>query len=603
MALADNHSNSEHIQYGSLSMFYTKQELVVSAMIEICLAVVGTFGNCIVCVAVLKNRRLQIASNFYMVSLAIADLLVTAILVPMRASQHLAFLIGTAIHDPVVHVLGFVGRTTILASISSLAALSNDRHAALKHPLKYRTALRYDKERAVRIILSIWLFSLAFTCVPLIPGVEDEVFLVGFVSFVAVVSIFILFAYGNILRIVRQSARWRVTGQANLCKNTARNTPCKPLQDGHATTQEISDTMNSNELSTTTVLEKGKKLEQDASGEWKTRKNVSLLFLHSDAFPLEKEPKSSEPFVNRKNTRDIETRSKRNLKTRNAQLNVFQSQLKRKKISIVEVDGKDHVTMEPLVERKLRRHRSSYAGRIQLNAPQTQLKRRKSRGLAFKINGETNSDCKNISEIVPPQSKIALKGTQLDASVPRIGRSKIQGRLRKMMFAKGASKSFQLNAPRTRIRERAILSLSSGNTSDLDFTSSRTLRKASQSQTERLKKTLAAADVEVKKHSQSKIDISHVEMNERKQTPAQPHKAKRIECQSSSRDQEIQPCSFKNFRETRLDRDCPRVGAFLARKSEHQVEWKTAKTRNPVSVKSRYYKLKRHELNFLNRDF
>lgn len=250
---------------------------------------------------------------------------------------------------------------------------------------------------------------------------------------------------------------------------------------------------------------------------------------------------------------------------------------------IIEVDGedtKDTMAIEPLNERKLRRHRNSYAGRSQLNAPQTQLKRRKSTGLGFKINR------KNISEMVPrlslqmPQNKIALKGTQLGASVPRIGRSKIQGRLRKMMFAKGVSKSFQLNAPRTRIRERTILSLASGNTSDVDFTSSRTLRNASQSQPE-LEKSLAAADVEVEKHSQSKIKICHVEMNERKQTPTQPHKVKRVECQSSSRDQEIQPCSFKNpiiASETRLDRACPRVGAFLARKSEHQVEWKTAKT-------------------------
>lgn len=59
-----------------------------------------------------------------------------------------------------------------------------------------------------------------------------------------------------------------------------------------------------------------------------------------------------------------------------------------------------------------------------------------------KING------KNISEIVPrlslqvPQNKIALKSTQLGASVPRMRRSKIPGRLRKIMFAKGASKSF-----------------------------------------------------------------------------------------------------------------------------------------------------------------
>ena len=191
------------------------------------------------------------------------------------------------------------------------------------------------------------------------------------------------------------------------------------------------------------------------------------------------------------------------------------------------MDGKDHfkITTEPPNERKLRRHRSSYAGRIQLNAPQTQLKRGKSTGLAFKINGETNSDCKSISEIVTPQSKIALKGTQLSKSVPQIGRSKIAGRLRKMMFAKCTSRSFQLNAPRTRIRERTILSLASGDTSYPDFTSSRTLRKASQSQTER-KKTLAATDVEVEKHSQSKIDICHVEINERKQTPAQPHKGR-----------------------------------------------------------------------------
>ena len=115
-----------------LSAFYSKHELL-----EIFLAVVGTFGNCLVCVAILKNTSLQIAANFYMVSLTIADLLFTAVLVPMRAAQNFAFYNDKAVQQPVVHVLSFIGRITILASISSLAVLTDDRRIALRHPLKY----------------------------------------------------------------------------------------------------------------------------------------------------------------------------------------------------------------------------------------------------------------------------------------------------------------------------------------------------------------------------------------------------------------------------------------------------------------------------------
>ena len=161
-----------------------------------------------------------------MASLAVADLLVTAILVPMRAAQHLAFYNGDAIQEPAVHVLGFIGRITILASISSLAALSNDRRVALKHPLKYRSVMRYAKGRTLKILLTIWVFSLFFTSVPLIPGVEDEVFLIGFTSFVVVVTTVVLFF------LVRQSARWRIT--ATNSYYTKGNAPHNSFNDGRA---------------------------------------------------------------------------------------------------------------------------------------------------------------------------------------------------------------------------------------------------------------------------------------------------------------------------------------------------------------------------------
>lgn len=191
--------------------FYSKHELLLAALIEIFLAVVGTFRNCLVCVAILKNTSLQIAANFYMLSLTIADLLVTAVLVPMRAAQNFAFYNNEAVQGPVVHVFSFIGRVTILASISSLAALTSDRRMALKHPLKYRTVIRYAKGRAVKVVLGIWAFSLVFTSITLLPGVPDAVFLIGFTSFVLTVTAVIIFAYGNIFLLVRRSVRWRAS--------------------------------------------------------------------------------------------------------------------------------------------------------------------------------------------------------------------------------------------------------------------------------------------------------------------------------------------------------------------------------------------------------
>lgn len=217
MAPVGNYSNSTTQTGSNFPSFkhYAKEELVIATIIEICLAAVGTFGNCTVSVAVMKNRALHVASNFYMVSLALADLLVTAFLVPMRAAQHLALFNGSIVEEAVVCVLGFIGRITILASLSSIAALSMDRRMALKQPLKYHSVIRFAKRRAVKVILTIWVLSLAFTSLTLIPGVDDEVYLIGFASYVLMVFAVILFAYANILYLVRQSTRWRISATSS----------------------------------------------------------------------------------------------------------------------------------------------------------------------------------------------------------------------------------------------------------------------------------------------------------------------------------------------------------------------------------------------------
>ena len=50
----------------------------------------GTVGNSLTIAVICKSKSLKVVSNFILISLAFADLLVGAVLVPMRASQHMS---------------------------------------------------------------------------------------------------------------------------------------------------------------------------------------------------------------------------------------------------------------------------------------------------------------------------------------------------------------------------------------------------------------------------------------------------------------------------------------------------------------------------------
>ena len=55
-----------------------------------------------------------------MVSLTTADLLVTGV-IPMRVAQNYAY--DETVQEPIVQVIGFIGRVTIIASFSSPTCL------------------------------------------------------------------------------------------------------------------------------------------------------------------------------------------------------------------------------------------------------------------------------------------------------------------------------------------------------------------------------------------------------------------------------------------------------------------------------------------------
>ena len=53
------------------------------------IVLVGVFGNVLVCLAICLERRLQNATNYFLLSLAVADLFVSILVMPMAILQEL----------------------------------------------------------------------------------------------------------------------------------------------------------------------------------------------------------------------------------------------------------------------------------------------------------------------------------------------------------------------------------------------------------------------------------------------------------------------------------------------------------------------------------
>ncbi|XP_061595110.1 alpha-1A adrenergic receptor-like [Cololabis saira] len=146
-------------------------------------------GNILVILSVVCNRQLRTATNYFVINLAIADLLLSTTVLPVSATLEVLgyWVFGRIFCD----IWAAVDVLCCTASIMSLCVISIDRYIGVRYPLQY--PLIVTKRRALLGMLGIWILSFVISIGPLLgwkdpPSEDDTVCLITEEPFYALFS-------------------------------------------------------------------------------------------------------------------------------------------------------------------------------------------------------------------------------------------------------------------------------------------------------------------------------------------------------------------------------------------------------------------------------
>ncbi|XP_037378050.1 neuromedin-U receptor 1 [Talpa occidentalis] len=121
--------------------------------------VVGAVGNGLTCMVILRYKTMRTPTNYYLFSLAVSDLLVLLVGMPLELYEmwrNYPFLLGAS----GCYFRTLLFETVCLASVLNVTALSVERYVAVVHPLQARSLVTRAHVR--RVLGAIW--GLAVLC-------------------------------------------------------------------------------------------------------------------------------------------------------------------------------------------------------------------------------------------------------------------------------------------------------------------------------------------------------------------------------------------------------------------------------------------------------
>lgn len=199
----------------------------ISGVLSIC-------GNTVVLIAIFRTKSLHTISNYFIASLAVADLMVGIILNPILAAKAVIF----SYLDPERPLKGsvfdkvedFAWIQAVVATTFGLTAISIDRYIAVKFGFRYETLI--TPKFCLLATASVWLGSFVFASVRLFldkPQDLSTLWLIMGVITCIFPTLIITFCYMSIFREAKQQIR-KIKQESSLAarqEQTRRNNPAR----------------------------------------------------------------------------------------------------------------------------------------------------------------------------------------------------------------------------------------------------------------------------------------------------------------------------------------------------------------------------------------
>lgn len=180
---------------------------ISTAIIASLLCVITIPGNLLICISVLKdpNKDLRSSFNFFVLNLALSDLIAGLVTEPIFVWYHASEADGNPVTRLVwiVHVTYFI---SCLASLLSIAALAIDRYLSVTS--KYRRKVPVQKSVYVSIV--IWLLSFSISMIYFATSFYKFVLIFSNVATMTTLGI-IMFSYVKIYQSLHSHMEKRAT--------------------------------------------------------------------------------------------------------------------------------------------------------------------------------------------------------------------------------------------------------------------------------------------------------------------------------------------------------------------------------------------------------
>lgn len=117
----------------------------------------GVIGNVSTCIVIAKNKSMHTATNYYLFSLAVSDLLLLVSGLPPEMYQiwsKFPYIFGEAF----CMMQGFAAETSANATVLTITAFTIERYVAICHPFLSHTMSKLS--RAIKFVMVIWMVAM-----------------------------------------------------------------------------------------------------------------------------------------------------------------------------------------------------------------------------------------------------------------------------------------------------------------------------------------------------------------------------------------------------------------------------------------------------------